>query len=49
MFFATWLDDSLTKLLKGACRSVSQATFETSLLARMDSLLRDQVSRKRKA
>jgi hypothetical protein len=46
--FATWLGELLNKVLKGACRSVSQATFETSLLARMDSLLRDQASRKRK-
>lgn len=37
--FANWHDESLNKLLKGACRQISQVTFETSLLQRMRVLL----------
>ena len=42
--YANWLGESLTKLLKAACRGISQATFESSLLLRMPELLE---SRKR--
>ena len=45
--YANWFDESLNKLLKSACRAVSQSTFEASLLARMDALLAT-TTRKRK-
>ena len=36
---ANWHDEALNKLLKAACRQVSQATFEGGLLRRMRALL----------
>ena len=38
--YATWLDESLNKVLKGCCRNVSQATFEQTVLVRMADVLR---------
>ena len=37
--FANWRDEGLNKLLKACCRTVSQRTFEPSLLTRMRALL----------
>ena len=37
--YANWLDESLNRQLKLACRTVSQATFEQFLLLRMQELL----------
>ena len=45
---ANWLDEALNKLLKASYTSVSQATFEPALLARMATLLPAEGSRKRK-
>ena len=44
-FYAYWFDESLNKVLKLACRGISQATFETSCLLRMPSLLQRVSSR----
>ena len=38
--YSNWYDEHLNKLLKSACRSVSQVTFETSVLQSMAYLLR---------
>ena len=38
-FYANWHDESLNKVLKGACRGISQTTFESSLLLRMPALV----------
>ena len=38
-FFGNWHDEALNKVLKAACRNVSQVTFEPSLLRRMRPLL----------
>ncbi len=46
--YANWLDESLNKLLKAACRSVAQCTFEPFLLMRMAVLLQPR-GHKRKA
>ena len=46
--YACWLDESLNRLLKGACRNVSQATFEQSVLLAMRELLRPQCSHARR-
>ena len=45
--YACWLDESLNRMLKGACRNVSQATFEQSVLLAMRDLLRPDQSLKR--
>jgi hypothetical protein len=37
--YATWLDESLNRMLKGCCRQTSQATFCRSVLFRMSRLL----------
>ena len=34
-YTATWMDESLNKLLKKTCRAISQRTFESSVLWRM--------------
>ena len=39
-FYATWMDESLNKVLKGCCRQTAQSTFETSVLVRMGEVLR---------
>jgi hypothetical protein len=47
MKYAVWLDEGLNHRLKLACRTVSQHTFETFLLLRMQELnSRDGVKRK---
>jgi hypothetical protein len=46
--YADWLDESLNKDLKKACRTVSQSTFERFLLLRFQETLR-RSSKKRKA
>ena len=38
-YYSSWLGESLNKLLKGACRSLSQLTFEAVLLVNMEHLL----------
>ena len=38
-FYSTWLDETLNKTLKAACRETSQATFEASVLYRMRGLM----------
>ena len=38
--YATWVDESLNKTLKAACRATSQLSFENSVLTRMQALLR---------
>ena len=38
--YANWLDESLNKTLKATCRATSQATFENSVITRMQELLR---------
>eukprot|EP00974_Lingulodinium_polyedra_P037392 3586838-Lingulodinium_polyedra.AAC.1 len=43
--YANWLDESLNRVLKAACRERSQATFEQELLLCMPALL--PASRKR--
>jgi hypothetical protein len=45
--YACWLDESLNRQLKGACRNVSQATFEHSVLLAMRDLMRPDASHKR--
>ena len=37
--YSNWLDESLNRLLKKACRQLSQATFEQTLLLTMPRLL----------
>ena len=45
--YSVWLDEGLHHRLKLACRTVSQSTFETFLLLRMQELLgREGVKRK---
>ena len=46
-FYATWTDESLNKLLQAACRQLSQATFEDTVLLSMAHLLKEE-SQKRK-
>ena len=36
--YATWKSEAMSKVLKGACRHTSQATFERSVLLRMRHL-----------
>jgi len=38
--YMNWADESANRILKGACRTVSQATFEGFLLLRMTELMR---------
>ena len=38
--YATWLSESLNKLLKKSCRNASQGTFDSQVLLRMYDLLR---------
>jgi hypothetical protein len=45
--YATWRDESLSKTLKSACKAVSQATFEISVLHNMRTILETERSRKR--
>ena len=45
--YAVWLDESLNKTLKQACRQTSQATFELSVLSRMRDLLRTKAAKRR--
>ena len=44
--YATWLDESLNKLLKRCCRETSVVTFERCVLARMRSLLCEKGSKR---
>ena len=45
--YATWVDESLNKTLKAACRATSQFAFENSVLTRMQALLAQPSTRKR--
>ena len=38
-FYSSWLNESLNKQLKHACKDLSQATFETTLLIKMREIL----------
>ena len=38
--YSTWLDESLNKTLKQACKNASAATFYPSVLLRMRDLLK---------
>lgn len=40
LVYATWLDESLNKLLKAACKNASAATFYTTVLLKMRDLLK---------
>ena len=40
LVYATWLDESLNKSLKAACKNASPATFEQSVLMKMRELLK---------
>jgi hypothetical protein len=46
-YYATWLDESLNKTLKAACKHASHMTFEGSVLLKMRELLRDNRGFKR--
>ena len=46
--YANWYDETLNRLLKLACRTTSQLTFETSVLLRMQVLLDNEFQRGRK-
>ena len=37
--WANWMDETLNRLFKAACRTTSQATFEVQVLLRMKELL----------
>jgi hypothetical protein len=37
--YSTWLDESLNKTLKQACKNASAATFECTVLLRMRDIL----------
>ena len=39
--YSNWLDESLNKTLRAACRQLSQATFEPELLVHMERLLEE--------
>ena len=39
-YYSTWKDESLNKLLKKTCRTISQLTFNVSVLSSMRELLR---------
>jgi hypothetical protein len=39
--YSNWLDESLNKVFKAACRHASQTTFETTVLTRMHFKLRE--------
>ena len=39
-FYANWMDETLNKVLKRTCKSVSQVTFEPALYVRMRELLK---------
>ena len=41
--YATWLDESLNKMLKKSCKETSQMTFEITILMRMRRVLKDAV------
>jgi hypothetical protein len=45
--YATWLDESLNKTLKAACKNASVATFESGVLLRMRDLLKKSRGAKR--
>jgi hypothetical protein len=51
--YSSWLDESLNKTLKAACRNASQITFEETILSKMHELLKGETtcarSRKRAA
>jgi len=40
MLYATWLDESLNKLLKQGCKNAGSATFYPSVLLKMRDLLK---------
>ena len=39
-FYSAWLDESLNKQLKNACKHASQMTFESTLLMKMREILK---------
>jgi hypothetical protein len=46
-YYATWLDESLNKTLKSACKNACSAIFEGSTLLRMRELLKEAPAFKR--
>ena len=46
-YYSSWLDESLNKTLKAACKNASQATFEETVLMKMTELLTDERGFKR--
>ena len=42
--YSNWLDESLNKSLKLACRNASQMTFEVTVLNRMDFTLKSSAA-----
>jgi hypothetical protein len=38
--YASWLDESLNKVLKGCCRNASQITFEEVVLSKISEVLK---------
>jgi hypothetical protein len=44
--YSTWLDEALNKVLKSACRTTSQITFERSVLFRMREILNERVGKR---
>ena len=47
-FYANWRDEGDNSTLKRACRELSQATFEQSLLLRMPQLLRPSLQKRKR-
>jgi hypothetical protein len=48
-FYAAWMDETLNKLLKGACKHAHQITFEYVVLLKMRELLRSGRGEKRRS
>ena len=42
-FYSTWRSEAMNKVLKSACRQVSQITFEPTVLLKMKHLLAQQL------
>jgi hypothetical protein len=46
-YYGSWLDESLNKILKAACKNASQMTFEETVLSKMVELLKEGRGTKR--
>jgi hypothetical protein len=44
--YSTWMDESLNKTLKGCCKHASQITFETTILMKMNEVLKELFSKR---